>query len=508
MVCPACQTDNRPGAKFCQECALRLEHRCANCGTAAVPGARFCPDCGIRLERKCPHCATLTLPGARFCQECGYHLDQRCPYCNVHNPPEAKFCHHCGGRMELVCPYCSAAILQGANFCNTCGGAVATGPRLGLVEPIPAVAAQPAPFVPHPAAPTPFAPPSAAPAPAAFTPPPPVAAPPLPVAPAAMAPVPAPLAPPPPIVEAAEQRLPSGELLPPLPPRPAAMPWGAAANGATSDEELEAETPRAANGAGQVEDERRLVSVLFGDVSGFTAMSEKLDPEDTKAIMDSCLRGLADQVEKYDGEVDKFEGDLIMAVWGARRTHEDDAERSVLAAWGMQEFLTKFSRDLERRRGFTLRMRIGINTGEVITGSVGSRREKDFTVYGDVVNTASRFESNANVGHIMVGLKTFNLTKHMVDFTVLEPIRVKGKAEPLPVFEVETIRQDRGRRRGVAGLDSPMVGREHQLGAVVAAYFKMLDSKQVSRLTILGVPGLGKSRLLGEFQQVTEAEPG
>ncbi len=249
------------------------------------------------------------------------------------------------------------------------------------------------------------------------------------------------------------------------------------------------------------EDERRLVTVLFGDVSGFTAMSEKLDAEDMKGIMDSCLKMLADQVDKYEGTVDKFEGDLIMATWGAPNAHEDDAERAVLAAIGMQEALTKFSDNLEKRRGFTLRMRIGLNTGEVIAGVVGAGREKDYTVMGDVVNTASRFESNATPGRVMVGQKTYDLTKHLVDYDILEPISVKGKSEPLAVFEVIGVKQERGQRRGIAGLESPMIGRSSEVQKLISEFQQVREERHPKIVTVLGTPGMGKSRLLGEFEK-------
>ena len=249
------------------------------------------------------------------------------------------------------------------------------------------------------------------------------------------------------------------------------------------------------------EDERRLVTVLFGDVSGFTAMSEKLDPEDVKNIMDSCLKMLADQVDKYEGTVDKFEGDLIMATWGAPNLHEDDAERAALAAIGMQEALVKFSDNLQKRRGFTLRMRIGLNTGEVIFGTVGSGREKDYTVMGDVVNTASRFESSATPGRIMVGQTTHDLTRHLIEYEVLEPITVKGKVEPLQVYQVVGVKEERGQRRGIAGLESPMVGRSSEAQKLRQEVQKAMDERHPRLVMVLGTPGIGKSRLLNDLER-------
>lgn len=253
-------------------------------------------------------------------------------------------------------------------------------------------------------------------------------------------------------------------------------------------------------------DERRLVTVLFGDVSGFTAMSEKLDPEQVKLIMDRCLKMLADQVVKFDGTVDKFEGDLIMAVWGAPVAHEDDAERAVLAALAMQEGLRAFAEDLQRRRGFSLKMRIGINTGEVISGAVASGRQKDYTVMGDVVNTASRFEGAAEPGTVLVGTKTYALTKHMIEYQELEPIQVKGKSETLAVYRPLGERKDRGQRRGIEGLEARLIGRSHELQILLESFQRVAATKSPHLVTISGVPGIGKSRLLDEFQQYLDTE--
>ena len=248
-------------------------------------------------------------------------------------------------------------------------------------------------------------------------------------------------------------------------------------------------------------DERRLVTVLFGDVSGFTAMSESLDPEEVKLVMDGCLKTLADQVAKFEGTVDKFEGDLIMAVWGAPVAHEDDAERAVLAAMGMQEALGVFAEDLRRRRGFSLKMRIGLNTGDVISGAVASGRTKDYTVMGDVVNTASRFEGAAEPGTVLVGAKTYALTKHMLEYQELEPIKVKGKSESLAVYRPVRVKTDRGHRRGIEGLQSALVGRGNVLESLVESFHEAVSTRTPQLVTVAGVPGIGKSRLVDEFQQ-------
>ena len=553
MLCPVCKTENRPGAKFCQECSVRLELRCPFCGAATAAGAKYCIQCGSKQELKCPLCSSATQPGAKFCQECGTRLEFACFTCGTLTPPSAKFCHSCGSRLESRCSACGSLTILGAHFCNSCGisltppatapavtatsaGQFTTPPVQPPLAPVqqpqlqpeiiqsqqpsapvvqpqvvqqPASTDQPAPVgypeqtvtqtQPQPSA---FVPPVSAGAPVEQV---------LPIVapdnvqqaietPIRQAPPPAQTSHPEPTVAEIIQ-VPSVSTEPSIEPTVQTPPAQAADSFSKALRE-----PQDSSGAAPVipiakEDERRLVTVLFGDVSGFTAMSEKLDAEDMKAIMDSCLKMLADQVDKYEGTVDKFEGDLIMATWGAPNAHEDDAERAVLAAIGMQEALAKFSDNLEKRRGFTLKMRIGLNTGEVIAGVVGSGRDKDYTVMGDVVNTASRFESNGTPGRVMVGQKTYDLSKHLVDFETLEPITVKGKSEPLPVYEVIGIKQERGQRRGISGLESPMVGRSSEVQRLLAEFQKIKEERHPRIVTLLGTPGMGKSRLLGEFEK-------
>lgn len=252
-------------------------------------------------------------------------------------------------------------------------------------------------------------------------------------------------------------------------------------------------------------DERRLVTVLFGDIVGFTTIAETLDPEDLKRITDRCLKILADQVTRFEGSVDKFEGDLIMAVFGAPVAHEDDAERAVLAALNMQQALGTYAEDLKRRRGLSVSMRIGINTGEVVSGAVGSRRAKDYTVMGDVVNTASRLEGLASPGTVLVGASTHALTRHLVEFEAREPILVRGKAEPVPVFRALGLRPERGPRRGIEGLSAPLVGRDAALETLDGHLSETARTGRPRLVTVLGPAGIGKTRLLEAFRARAEA---
>src|SRR5213075_2574674 len=148
-------------------------------------------------------------------------------------------------------------------------------------------------------------------------------------------------------------------------------------------------------------------------ISGFTALAEKLDPEEVKHVMDVTFRRLAVEVERYEGHVDKFLGDNIMVLFGAPRAHEDDPERAVRCALEMQHAMRDLSADLERTRGFELRLHIGINTGEVLAGRMGSSREHDYTVMGDAVNLAARLQNTAEAGEIVVGEGTYRGTSEV-----------------------------------------------------------------------------------------------
>src|SRR4051794_403406 len=171
-------------------------------------------------------------------------------------------------------------------------------------------------------------------------------------------------------------------------------------------------------------EERRWVTVLFADISGYTAMAERMDAELVKAMVDRCLRRLGEQVERFGGTVDKYIGDNVMAIFGAPVAHEDDAERAVRAALAMQDAIAEIDPELQ--------LRVGLNTGDVLAGSVA---ESGYTVIGDTVNVAARLQAAAEIGSITVGERTMRATGDAVEYRELEPLHLKGKAEPVPAFE-------------------------------------------------------------------------
>src|SRR6266851_38734 len=178
-------------------------------------------------------------------------------------------------------------------------------------------------------------------------------------------------------------------------------------------------------------EERRQVTVLFADVSGYTAMSERMDPEDVKGLIDRCLRRLGDEVDRYGGTVDKYIGDNVMAIFGAPVAHEDDAERAVRAGLGMQAAMEEINADIAGPYDVSLALRVGVNTGEVIAGAVG----ESYTVIGDTVNVAARLQAAAQTGSVTVGARTYRTTREAIAYEELEPLTLKGKAEPVAAWE-------------------------------------------------------------------------
>lgn len=240
--------------------------------------------------------------------------------------------------------------------------------------------------------------------------------------------------------------------------------------------------------------ERRIVTVLFGDLTDFTAWAEDLDPERVKAMTDRMLAALADAVREYGGHVDKLTGDGIMAVFGAPRAHEDDPERAVRAAVRMQEAVRRLVAS-ESGGGQRLGLRVGINTGEVLAGMHGALA---YTVVGDTVNTASRLSDAAGIGTILAGRPTAAATMESASWRALAPLRLKGKREPVPAYELLDLRARPAARTGL-GDEAPLVGREAELGLLMGRLMDAVDTRAPSAVLVTGDAGVGKTRLATEL---------
>ncbi|WP_433082749.1 adenylate/guanylate cyclase domain-containing protein [Dactylosporangium sp. CA-052675] len=242
--------------------------------------------------------------------------------------------------------------------------------------------------------------------------------------------------------------------------------------------------------------ERRIVTVLFGDLSDFTAWSEDLDPERVGAVTDRVLAALAGAVKTFGGHVDKLTGDGIMAVFGAPVAHEDDAERAVRAALSMQRAVRRVLDD-ERGGGAPLGLRIGLNTGPVVAGVQAGI---EYTVIGDTVNTAARLADAAAIGAVYAGDRTSSSTRRLASWRALRPLRLKGKREPVEAYELLGLLDAPGTRSGL-GDEAPFVGREPELGRVSGRLAEIADRQESRVLVFTGEAGLGKTRLAGEIER-------
>jgi class 3 adenylate cyclase len=250
-----------------------------------------------------------------------------------------------------------------------------------------------------------------------------------------------------------------------------------------------------------LEGERKQVTVLFVDVAGFTAMSASLDPEDVHGIMRRAFELMLGEVHRYEGTVNQFLGDGIMALFGAPVAHEDHAQRAVFAAVGIRTVLADYREQLRRERGITFEVKQGLNTGLVVVGSIGTDLRMDYTAVGDTTNVAARLQQSAASGQVLIAETVHRLVAGYCETRAIPDLWLKGKAEPVKAWEVVTARQARGRldverERGL----TPLVGRDREIRQLEDCFDRACDgSGQV--VFLVGEPGIGKSRLVHELRQ-------
>src|SRR5579859_7236707 len=256
-------------------------------------------------------------------------------------------------------------------------------------------------------------------------------------------------------------------------------------------------------------EERRVVTIMFADITGSTPLADKLDPEDLRAILVGYFNLMTEQIRRHGGTVEKYIGDAVMAVFGAPVAHEDDPDRAVRAALDMQAALARFNqrRQAQDPEATRLQMRIGINSGEVAApGAQFSRR--DFLITGDAVNVAARLQQVAMPDMILVGERTYHTTRNVFEFRPLAPLSLKGKPEPIHAWVVQDYRHGRDaigpyaiiqHPRGIEGLEAPLVVRDVELTLMHATYARVQAEKHSHLITLLGGPGIGKTRLVRDF---------
>jgi class 3 adenylate cyclase/tetratricopeptide (TPR) repeat protein len=253
--------------------------------------------------------------------------------------------------------------------------------------------------------------------------------------------------------------------------------------------------------------ERRIVTVLFCDVKGSTALAEMLDPEEWAEIMNEAFKYLIEPVYRYEGTLARLMGDAILAFFGAPIAHEDDPQRAILAALDIVEGMKPFRERIERERGFDLNVRIGINTGLVVVGEVGSDLRVEYTVMGDAVNVAARMEQTAEPGTVQIAGNTYKSVANLFEFQSLGDLEIKGKSDPVPAYRVLRPREGALPTRGIEGLQSPLVGRERELALLEIAIGELLTG-QGQIVAITGEAGLGKSRLMAELRKSLSVQTG
>lgn len=363
-----------------------------------------------------------------------------CPHCQTANPEHARFCINCGQPLPRVCPTCGAVNPPGARFCNQCGA------------PLTPSATQASQAV--------LSAPSAVPSGVATQ------------APAA-----------------------------PSQAHPLTTERGEADQRATPTHEA------TNDGAEETAEQRRVVTILFADLTGSTSLAEAMDPEDTRALLADFFAAMTRVIHRHGGTVEKYIGDAVMAVFGLPIAHEDDPVRAIRAALEMQTTLRALN--AERRASEVsdpsapeLAMRIGVNTGEVVAAGDAGEGE-DFLITGDAVNVASRLQQLAQPGAVLVGPRAYRGAQGAVRFRMLAPTTLRGKARATVIWEalamLDASAVPTPRPRGLDGRRTPLVGREVEMELLRAISQRVLREWRPHVVTILGAPGVGKTRLAREF---------
>ena len=253
--------------------------------------------------------------------------------------------------------------------------------------------------------------------------------------------------------------------------------------------------------------ERKFATALFADLVGSTSLAEREDPEVVQSVVGRTFDRLSEEIGRYEGLLEKFMGDAVLAVFGVPRAHEDDAERAVRAALEMLALLSELNRGFAAEAKPTLAMRIGIEAGEVLVDLERATGSRDRMLTGDAVNTAARLQAAAEPSQIVVGPGVYASTKDVIEYRELEPLALKGKAEPVPAWRALRIKARTRGERPRLGLEARLIGRDEELAVLKQTLRRVESEGRPALVTIVGPAGVGKSRLVAELERYVEGLP-
>jgi len=250
-------------------------------------------------------------------------------------------------------------------------------------------------------------------------------------------------------------------------------------------------------------EERRNLTILFADLSGFTRLSSKLDPEDVREVVSTCFEFFNKPIVYEGGSIHKYEGDSVIALFGFPVAHEDDPERAIRASLAMINLIPEVNRALSTKlkKETDVGLHVGINMGTVVVGKIGSKEKREYTIMGDVVNITSRLKDIAEEGEIIVSETIFRASRYLFDYKICPSVPVKGIDEEIKIFKPLKVKEEPEPKRGIKGLTSPMIGRDKEF-ASIRKKLEELNKGKGSVLFILGEAGIGKSRLLDEVKKL------
>lgn len=257
--------------------------------------------------------------------------------------------------------------------------------------------------------------------------------------------------------------------------------------------------PKSGRSMPVVEGERKQVSVLFCDLSGYTSMSEKLDPEEVHDLMKRIFGEAARIVDKYDSHIHKFLGDAVMVVFGVPQVHEDDPVRAIKVAQEIEKFVENLSPQIESKLGKPVNMHSGIGTGLVVAYDNNNEEAKE-KILGDIINLASRLTGLAKAGEIVVSEPTFKQAERFFEFEKLDPASVKGKEQPVQSYKVIAPKEKPITIHRLSGMRAALIGRQEEMNLLREATQTLTKKKEGSIISICGEAGIGKSRLMEEFK--------